>query len=73
MRQNIERQNRLEPRRIEGTKKELEGLGYKVEGDDKKLTFIYKNSIVTFFHYSGWFSGRTVTDGRGFKKLLKQL
>lgn len=75
MRLNKEREERLEPIRIESTKKKLEELGYVVthiEGD-KKLTFIYNNSKVTFFPYSGWFSGKTVKDGRGFKKLLKEI
>lgn len=72
---DTERQNRLEPKRIESTKKKLEELGYiatHIEGD-KKLTFIYKNSKVTLFPYSGWFTGKTVQDGRGFKKLLSQI
>jgi hypothetical protein len=75
MRLNQERQEKLEPVRIEGTKRKLEALGYEVTLDErnKKLTFIHKNCRVTLYPYSGWFTGKTVTDGRGFKNLLRQI
>lgn len=37
------------------------------------LQFIFRGSPVTLYPYSGWFTGRTVTDGRGIKNLLKQI
>ena len=50
-------------------------LGYTVKWveQSKCLQFEHKGSMVRFFPYTGWFSGKTVKDGRGLKNLLKQL
>ena len=37
------------------------------------LQFTFRGSPVTLYPYSGWFTGRTITDGRGIKNLLKQI
>jgi hypothetical protein len=69
-----EREKELEPVRMESCKKKLEELGYKVEAfGGNRLQFLYEGKLITFYPYSGWFSGKMVTDGRGFKKLLSQL
>ena len=69
-----ERQATLEPIRMTTTKKVLENLGFEVDVFGKtRLEFEYKNHVVRFFPYSGWFTGKTVNDGRGFNKLLAQL
>jgi hypothetical protein len=69
-----EKQKELEPMRLEFAKKKLEELGYKVlQYKDNQLIFEYKGSRVDFYPYSGWHSGRSITDGRGFQNLLKQL
>lgn len=39
----------------------------------KYLQFEFKGSTVMFFPYTGWFSGKTVKDGRGLNNLLKQI
>lgn len=69
-----EREEQLQPARVQSCKKKLESLGFKVtlEGETK-LVFDYKDSPVNFFPYSGWHSGKTIQDGRGFSNLLKQL
>lgn len=37
------------------------------------LQIIFKNRPVLFCPYTGWFSGKSVKDGRGIKNLLIQL
>lgn len=52
----------------------ISGLGYEVvQVDGKTLRFTFKGATVTLFPYKGWFSGKTVRDGRGIHNLLKQL
>jgi hypothetical protein len=71
---DIERQRKLEPTRTASTKAKLEKLGYQVKQFGRtRLEFDFKGAIIRFFPYSGWFTGKTVTDGRGFDNLLKQL
>ena len=50
-------------------------LGYACKwiGQKKCLQFDFKGSLVRFFPYTGWFSGKTVKDGRGLINLLKQI
>ncbi len=71
---NIERQQQLEPERIETAIKAIEALGIPVQYEDKtKIGFIFKRCMVWFFPYSGWHTGKSIQDGRGLKKLLEQL
>ena len=71
---NKEREAELQPKRIEFAKKSLSELGFEIEyEDDTKIRFQHKGHYVTLFPYSGWFTGKSVNDGRGLKKLLKQL
>ena len=70
---NIERQNELEPKRIEFAKQEIEKLGYSVIVYEKNITFLYNDNLITFFPYSGWASGKGIKAGRGLQNLLKQL
>ncbi len=74
MRLDIDRQNNLEPKRMLYAKSELEKLGYNVEVESNfLLKFMHKDSEIQLFPYSGWHSGKTIKDGRGLNKLLKQL
>ncbi len=75
MRLDIERQKRLEPERIEFAKKQLAKLGINVlTGVDKSLIWFYfKGACIKFYPYSGWHSGKSIKDGRGLNKLLKQI
>ena len=74
MRQNIERQNELEPKRMEFAKQEIEKLGYEIVFENEKyLVFEYDNYLVRFLPYSGWHSGGSIQDGLGLQKLLNQI
>ena len=72
---DLERQNTLQPIRMEIAKKEIEKKGYKViQVSETKLQFEhYMGKIVNFFPYSGWASGSSIKDCRGLKKLLRQI
>jgi len=72
---DIERQNTLEPKRMAYAKKEIEKKGYTVtEVSETQLVFEHTmGHTVNFFPYSGWASGSTIKDGRGLKKLLRQI
>jgi hypothetical protein len=71
---NIELQNELEPKRIEFAKEQITKLGYQVIFESKReIRFMFKDSVVHFWPYSGWHSGASIKDGRGIKKLLEQI
>ena len=71
---NIERQNKLEPQRMDYAQAQIEKLGYKVDRvSDNQLRFEFKGSTINYYPYSGWASGATIKDGRGIKNLLKQI
>lgn len=74
MRLDIERQKELEPKRMEYARNQITALGYEItEGNVTTLKFTFKGSTVTLFPYSGWHTGKTIQDGRGIGKLLKQI
>ena len=74
MRLNKEKQTKLEPQRLEYAKSNIMEKGYEIYYEsDKELRFMFKGHVVYLFAYSGWFTGVTVTDGRGINKLLKQI
>lgn len=54
---------------------EITALGYTCRYDktNKRITFDFKGHTVIFYPYKGWFSGKTVKDGRGLINLLKQI
>lgn len=72
---NIKRQLRLELPRLLYASEQICKLGYTVtvQDDKKSLQFEHNGSIVTFFPYSGWATGKSINDGRGLQRLLKQL
>lgn len=71
---NQQRQNNLEPKRMEYAIEKLIEMGYSpIKQDGKKLSFTFKGEVVTLFPYSGWHTGKTIKDGRGIEKLLNQL
>ncbi len=67
--------NTKEKDRLVYATKRITELGYicKWVEQSKCLQFEYKGSIVRFFPYTGWFSGKTIKDGRGLNNLLKHL
>lgn len=69
-----ERQEEFEPKRITYAKQQLEKLGIIIDLETKtELRFTFKGETIRFFPYSGWHSGKSIVDGRGIEKLLKQL
>jgi hypothetical protein len=71
---DIERQKKLEPSRLNSTKELIQDMGYTITKETKtELQFKFRGETVHFFPYSGWHSGKSIRDGRGFSKLLKQI
>lgn len=69
-----QREDKLQPQRMRKCQVTLESLGYKVEVfEPDRLEFEHKGQIVKFWPYSGWHSGRSIEDGRGFGILLTKL
>ena len=71
---NKDREKELQPKRMEYAIEEITELGYNVVVvDDTKIKFFFNESWITLYPYSGWFTGKTVKDGRGIENLLKQI
>ena len=71
---DTDRQKELEPKRMEFAVNVLKHLGYEVElFGPTKLQFNFKGEVVTLFPYSGWHTGKSIIDGRGIDKLIKQI
>lgn len=71
---NIERQKELEPKRFEYAKTKITELGFIITFEDEtRLEFLFKGEKIMLYPYSGWHTGKTIKDGRGIEKLLKQL
>lgn len=71
---NIDRQNKLEPVRLQKTIMEITNLGLKITSiTQKMIEFEFKGRTVRFYPYSGWATGKSIQDGRGLKNLIKQL
>ncbi|MDR3551248.1 MAG: hypothetical protein P4L31_07585 [Candidatus Babeliales bacterium] len=70
-----DREAKLTPTRMQTAISELEKLGKYVERDDDKkaIYFIHNKEMITYYPYSGWATGKSITDGRGLNNLLKQL
>jgi hypothetical protein len=71
---DIEKQKKLEPKRLEYAVDQITKAGYNIHyKDNTKLMFEYKEHTITFYPYSGWHSGKSIKDGRGIENLLKQI
>ena len=68
-----EKRAKKESRIIVSAIKKIESLGYKCIDRGDNITFKYKGSNIVYWPYSGWASGKTIKDGRGLNKLVKQL
>jgi hypothetical protein len=69
-----DREAELQPKRMETGKTAIERLGYTVkEVGGATLVFEYMGYEVRYYPYSGWHTGKTIRDGRGLDKLLKQI
>lgn len=64
----------LEPERMDSTKKALMQFGAVIHFENEfELRFMFKGSEVRFFPYTGWHTGKSINDGRGYRNLIKQL
>jgi len=71
---NKEREEKLQPVRIEFALVKLAEIGITpIFVSDSSIQFIYNGAKIILYPYSGWFTGKGITDGRGIDKLLKQL
>ncbi len=71
---DTDRQKALEPKRLNFAKESIEQAGYTVEViGENQLRFVFKGHPVTFWPFTGWASGKSITDGRGIQNLLNQL
>lgn len=68
-----DRQDKLQPIRMEHAIQRLEKMGYELGVGETFIKFYHKQAIITFYPYSGWHSGKTIEDGRGWNHLFKQL
>lgn len=69
-----ERESELQPKRLQFAKNAIEHLGFEITYEsEKELRFEFKGETVYLFPYSGWHTGKSIVDGRGINKLLKQL
>ena len=68
-----EREAKLQPKRIASCIAKLERLGFDVQQNGTQLAFTFRGSKVLFWPYSGWHTGKTIKDGRGFDHLFAQL
>ena len=69
------KRNENEPGRWEYVLNVLREKGYPPMEDPEKKCIYFKlnGNTITVWPYTGWFSGKGVKDGRGIKKLLKQI
>lgn len=69
-----DRQKELEPQRMDVAVYAIIDMGYEVNVvDDHEVNFMFEGHTVKLFPYSGWHTGKSIKDGRGLDKLLKQL
>jgi len=68
------RKRKLQAERMNYALKEIEKAGFEIwDFNEVKLEFIFENEMIYFYPYSGWYSGKSIKDGRGIKKLLNQI
>lgn len=72
---DTERQQELEPKRMEYARQKLSELGvpFMVYLETKAINFAWKGQSCWLYPYSGWHTGKSIKDGRGINNLLKQL
>ena len=69
-----EREKDLSPKRMQYAVESLRELGYEVSKNGHvEIQITHNGSLIRIFPYAGWFTGKTVEDGRGIHKLLNQL
>lgn len=64
----------IQANRVDYATERIQEAGYVPTYEDgQRIEFLHRGHTVTIWPYSGWFSGKTVHDGRGIHNLLKQL
>lgn len=67
-------QKKIEAERLAYCKSLLIAAGFDITKETEiELHFKFKNETIRLFPYSGWFTGKSVIDGRGIKKLMEQI
>ena len=71
---NKQREDQLQPKRMEYSIAELQKRGIQITFKDKTtIRFLFKGNTIEFYPYSGWHQGKGINPGRGIHHLLKQL
>ena len=71
---DLNRQQNLEPKRMNFAIDEITKLGYKiVVQTNTMLSFEFKGNIIHYYPYSGWHTGKGIKDGRGWNNLKEQI
>lgn len=69
-----ERESKIQPKRIVIAKQEITKFGFEIIKETATaIQFVFKGSVITYFPYSGWASGKSIQDGRGLENLLNQI
>lgn len=69
-----EREQRLQPKRVEYAKDKIKELGFEITFESStRIEFVFKGSVVRVYPYSGWHTGASIKDGRGIENLLEQI
>ena len=69
-----DRQKELEPKRMNFAIQEIQKIGCEIiEITENRIDFVFDSEVVQYFPYSGWHTGKSITDGRGWKKLYNQI
>jgi hypothetical protein len=69
-----DREIELNPKRMAFAKNVITHLGYEITFEsEKELRFIFKGETVYCFPFTGWHTGKSITDGRGIQKLINQI
>lgn len=69
------REKKLSPRRYMNAKKEIQKLNLEISQEHfpKLIAFMHNDCEILLYPYSGWHTGKSIKDGRGLNKLLRQL
>ena len=68
-----EQRQRVEPMRLEHAQRRLQDEGYTVTTSLKDSKALMVDDYVTFWPFSGWYSGKGIGSGRGLNHLIKSL
>ena len=69
-----DREKRLQPQRIAAAIEAIQEAGHAVlKTSETTVVFMFRGEPIQYHAYSGWASGKTITDGRGLQKLLTQI